>query len=84
MMRLLPKGKRMAGRVLLLLLGSLSGCGSRVVYLGSSTTKMVQLRESLHGVKVWVKDSTGTAIPGVADLMEGGYYRSDLLPGGAK
>jgi hypothetical protein len=45
---------------------------------------MVQLRESLHGVKVWVKDSTGTAIPGVADLMEGGYYRSDLLPGGAK
>jgi len=29
-------------------------------------------------VKVWVKDSTGTAIPGVADLPEGGYFRSEL------
>ena len=76
--------KRTVGRVLLMLLGSLSACGSRVVYLGSSTTKMVQLREMVPRVKVWVKDSTGTAIPGVADLMEGGYYRSDLLPGGAK
>ena len=70
--------KRTVGRVLLMLLGSLSACGSRVVYLGSSTTKMVQLREMVPRVKVWVKDSTGTAIPGVATLMEGGYYRSDL------
>ena len=56
-MRLLPKEKRMAGRVLLMLASSLNlwGCG-----------------------KVWVKDSTGTAIPAVADLKEGGYYRSDL------
>ena len=70
----------MAGRVLLMLASSLNlwGCGSRVVYLGSSTTKMVQLRQSIAGVKVWVKDSTGTAIPAVADLKEGGYYRSDL------
>ena len=83
-MRLLTMRKLTGGAMLLILACSLSGCGSRVVYLGSSTTKMVQLRESLHGVKVWVKDSTGTAIPGVADLMEGGYYRSDLLPGGAK
>lgn len=78
--------KLTAGTMLLMLLGSLNlwGCGSRVVYLGSSTTKMVQLRESVHGVKVWVKDSTGTAIPGVADLQEGGYYRSDLLLQGRK
>jgi len=39
---------------------------------------MVQLRQTVKGVKVWVKDSTGTAIPAVADLQEGGYYRSDL------
>ena len=83
-MRFLTMRKRTVGRVLLMLLGSLSACGSRVVYLGSSTTKMVQLREMVPRVKVWVKDSTGTAIPGVATLMEGGYYRSDLLPGGAK
>jgi len=48
------------------------------VYLGSGTTKMVQLRETLKGVKVWVKDSTGVAIPMVADLPEGGFYRKDL------
>jgi len=77
-MRFLTMRKRTVGRVLLMLLGSLSACGSRVVYLGSSTTKMVQLREMVPRVKVWVKDSTGTAIPGVATLMEGGYYRSDL------
>ena len=77
-MRFLTMRKRTVGRVLLMLLGSLSACGSRVVYLGSSTTKMVQLREMVPRVKVWVKDSTGTALPGVADLQEGGYYRSDL------
>ena len=77
-MRLLMMRKLTGGSMLLILACSLSGCGSRVVYLGSSTTRMVQLRESVPGVKVWVKDSTGTAIPGVATLMEGGYYRSDL------
>ena len=72
--------KRMAGAaaLMLALCTELGGCASRVVYLGSATTKMVQLRESVKGVKVWVKDSTGTALPGVADLQEGGYYRSDL------
>ncbi len=57
---------------------SFSACGSRTVYLGSSTTKVVQLRESIKGVKVWVRDSTGTAVPSVADLLEGGFYRNDL------
>lgn len=72
--------KRTAGAAALTLVLSINlcGCGSRVVYLGSSTTKMVQLRQTVKDVKVWVKDSTGTAIPGVADLQEGGYYRSDL------
>ena len=78
-MRLSTMRKRMGGAMLLLvLLCGLNGCGSRVVYLGSSTTKVVQLRETVKGVKVWMKDTTGTAIPGVADLMEGGYYRNDL------
>ena len=83
-MRLLTMRKLTGGAMLLIQACSLSGCGSRVVYLGSSTTRMVQLRESVPGVKVWVKDSTGTAIPGVATLMEGGYYRSDLQLEGRK
>ena len=79
-MRLSAMQKRTAGAaaITLALCTDLSGCGSRVVYLGSGTTKMVQLRQTVKGVKVWVKDSTGTAMPGVADLQEGGYYRSDL------
>jgi len=39
---------------------------------------MVQLRETLKGVKVWAKDSTGVAVPMIADLPEGGFYRGDL------
>lgn len=58
---------------------SLSACaGGRTVYLGDSTTKVVQLRETVNDVKVWVKDSTGTAVPSVANLLEGGFYRNDL------
>jgi hypothetical protein len=49
-----------------------------VVYLGSGTTKTVQLRETLRGVKVWAKDSTGVSIPVTTDMLEGGYYRNDL------
>jgi len=66
-----------AGLISLLLISACSS-SSRVVYLGSGTTKMVQLRETLKGVKVWVKDSTGVAIPMAADLPEGGFYRKDL------
>lgn len=65
--------------VLLLMAGVLSGCGgSRVVYLGQGTTKMVQLREGVHGVKVWVMDEKGAKVPSVVDFAEGGFYRSDL------
>ena len=64
----------------LILTASLSACapGDRVVYLGSSTTKTVRLRETVKGVPVWYKDSTGVTAPGKADLLEGGYYRVDL------
>ena len=68
----------MAGALILLF--SLSGCSSqqKVVYLGSGTSRTIQLRETLKGVKAWAKDSTGVAIPVTADLLEGGYYRNDL------
>lgn len=63
----------------IILLFSLSACGSnRVMYLGSGTTKTIQLRETIKGVKAWAKDSTGVSIPVTADLLEGGYYRNDL------
>jgi hypothetical protein len=77
MTTLFAKLKWMAGACLL---ASLSGCASsdRVVYLGSGTTKVVRLRETIKGAKIWYKDSTGVAIPGVADLPEGGYFRGDL------
>ena len=67
----------MAGLALIL---SLSACNSssRVMYLGSGTTKTIRLRETLKGVKAWAKDSTGVSIPVTADLLEGGYYRSDM------
>jgi hypothetical protein len=67
----------MAGACLMALL---SGCATsdRVVYLGTGTTKVIRLRETIKGAKVWYKDSTGVTLPGVADLPEGGYFRSDL------
>ncbi|NMW22651.1 MAG: hypothetical protein HKK67_13735 [Chlorobiaceae bacterium] len=78
-MHLSTRRKLTGGAVILPMLAlCLEGCGSRVVYLGNSTTRTVQLRETVRNVKVWVKDSTGTAVPGVADLLEGGYYRNDL------
>jgi len=74
----LDQRKLMAGLALIL---SLSACSSssRVMYLGSGTTKTIRLRETLKGVKAWAKDSTGVSIPVTADLQEGGYYRDDLL-----
>jgi len=60
--------------------GHLSACATsvRVVYPGSGTTKVVRLRETIKGAKIWYKDSTGVTIPGVADLPEGGYFMGDL------
>ena len=70
----------MGGLLALLCLIATQGCSSssRVVYLGSGTTKMVQLRETIKGVKAWAKDSTGVSIPVTVDLLEGGFYRNDL------
>jgi hypothetical protein len=65
--------------ILLMVMAGLSSCAAReVIYLGDGTTKTVRLRETVKGVNVWVKDSTGTTFPAEADLLEGGYYRSDL------
>lgn len=77
-MRTLSKMLKLTAGLLLLL--SISACSSQreVVYLGSGTTKTVQLRETLKGVKAWAKDSTGVSIPVTVDLLEGGYYRNDL------
>lgn len=48
------------------------------MYLGNGSTQTVRLRETIKGAKVWVKDSTGTVIPAVMDLPEGGYFRNNL------
>ena len=78
-MHLFKKRRLKGGAVILAIVAlCIEGCASRVVYLGSSSTKMVQLRQTVKGVKVWVKDATGTPQPAVADLLEGGYYRNDL------
>ena len=69
---------RLTGGALLLLLALNACSGERVVYLGHDTTRTVRLRETIRGAKVWVKDSSGVAIPGTADLLEGGFYRNDL------
>lgn len=70
----------MAGALVLATVTLLNACtqADRVVYLGSDTTKTIRLRETIKGAKVWYKDSTGVSLPGVADLLEGGYYRNDL------
>lgn len=61
------------------MVGLLSGCaGARVMYLGDGSTKMVQLREAVKSVKVWVLDDKGVKQPAVSDLPEGGFYRQSL------
>ena len=77
MTTLFAKLRWIAGACLLV---CLSACATsdRVVYLGSGTTKVVRLRETIKGAKIWYKDSTGVTIPGVADLPEGGYFMGDL------
>jgi len=77
MTTLFAKLRWIAGACLLV---SLSACATsdRVVYLGSGITKVVLLRETIKGAKIWYKDITGVTIPGVADLPEWGYFRGDL------
>ena len=68
--------KLMAG---LLTMCVLSGCAqTNVMYLKPGYTKTVQLRETVKGAKVWIKDSSGVKIPAKADLLESGFYRFDL------
>jgi hypothetical protein len=55
---------------------ALTGCASgslftRTVYVPHGTP--VRLRETVPGVKVWVKDADGQAVPGRMDLPEGWY-----------
>ena len=63
----------------LLTICALSGCAqTNVLYMKPGYTKTVQLRETVKGAKVWVKDSSGVKIPAKADLLESGFYRFDL------
>ena len=78
MTTILSRTQMMTAGALLLLGLSACSSSSRVMYLGSGTTKTVQLRETVKEVKAWAKDSTGVAIPVIVDLMEGGYFRNDL------
>lgn len=48
------------------------------MYLGDGTTQTVRLRKTVKKWPVWVKDSTGTAVPAVMDLPEGGFFRNNL------
>lgn len=58
---------------------TLTGCaGSKVMYLDPGTTQTVQLRKTVKGWPVWIKDSTGVKVPAKADLLEGGFYRPHL------
>ena len=48
-----------------------SGCGMRTVYVPDGTP--VRLAQTVHGVKVWVKDPSGRLIATRMDLPEGWY-----------
>jgi hypothetical protein len=65
--------------LLTLMAGVMTSCSTReVMYLDSNSTATVRLRETVKAVKVWVKNSSGETVSGVADLPEGGYYRATL------
>jgi len=49
----------------------LTGCGVRTIYVPHGTP--VRLRETVRGVKVWVKDADGTPRAGKMDMPEGWY-----------
>jgi hypothetical protein len=54
----------------------LTGCGggapfTRTIYVPHGAP--VRLRETVQGVKVWVKDADGTPVAGKMDLPEGWY-----------
>lgn len=49
----------------------LAGCGVRTIYVPHGTP--VRLRETVHDVKVWVKDADGQPVAGRVTLYEGWY-----------
>ena len=51
------------------------GCGTRTVYIPDGTP--VKLRESLKGVKVWVKTKEGEIIATEMDVSEGWFILPD-------
>ena len=53
----------------------LVGCGTRTVYVPDGTP--VKLRESLKGVKIWVKDKDGNTIATEMDVPEGWFILPD-------
>ena len=82
MKRLFARLRPVVGVAIVFTLGvSLSGCpaGTRVMYPKSGDSKVLQLRETKKGVKIWYRDSTGAKLPGVSDLLDGGFYRFDLM-----
>jgi hypothetical protein len=56
---------------LMMMVLSLTGCGSRTIYVPDGTP--VRLRETVPKVKVWVPDESGQPTAGVMDLPEGWY-----------
>lgn len=57
--------------ILISILAIAAGCGGRVVYVSDGTP--VRLRETVKGVKVWVRLTTGEIVPETMDLPEGWY-----------
>lgn len=62
-------------RILLLsvLIFMLQGCGTRTIYVPHG--RAVRLRQTVKGVKVWIKDSEGKPVKGVFDLPEGWFCK---------
>lgn len=54
---------------------ALVGCGTRTIYVPDG--QPVKLRESLKGVKIWVKDKDGNTIATYMDIPEGWFVLPD-------
>ena len=56
--------------IIILITMLLTGC-TRTIYVPHGTP--VRLRETIKGVKIWVKDADGKPVAGKMDLPEGWY-----------
>jgi len=54
---------------------ALVGCGTRTLYIPDG--QPVRLRESLKGVKIWVKDAEGNTVATFMDVPEGWFLLPD-------